>query len=146
MLSCVAAVPVMLTAMACYEYQPSSVSAIHRDERVHVVLSQDASASLASSIGPNATSLDGRVLSVDATSVRLAVTQIARAAGPEEFLKDEPIEVPRAGASVVTVRSFDRLRTFLAIGGLVAGAIAAHSVTDSPGVVAIKGGPPGSTK
>lgn len=146
MLGLVAAVPVITTGTACYEYHTTAVSTIRPDQTVHVVLSPEAAASLASTIGPNASSLDGRVMAVDSRVMKLNLTQIARSVGPEEFLKNEPIDVPVSGASSVTVRSFDRVRTFLVFGGLIASAIAAHAVTDQPGIAAIKGGPPGATK
>lgn len=142
----VAAVPVFLTGTACYEYHSASAFAVRPGETVHLVLSPEATTSLASTIGPNATALDGRVVTVDGSAVRLSVTQIARSVGPEEFLKSEPIDVPAGGASSITVRSFDWMRTTLAFGGLLAGAIAAHSVSNQPGIVTVKGGPTSSTK
>lgn len=142
----VAAVPVMFTGTACYEYHSASPSAVHPGETVHLVLSPEASSSLASTIGPNATALDGRVVAADGGTLRLALTQIARSVGPEEFLKDQVIDVPAGGAPSITVRSVDRMRTVLALGGLLAGAIAAAAVTNQAGIVTIKGGPPGSTK
>jgi hypothetical protein len=143
----VAAVPVMLTGTACYEYHSASAADIHPGETVHLVLRSDASSALAATIGPNATTLDGRVVTVDASAVRLAVNQIARSAGPEEFLKNEPIDVPLGGASSITVRSVDRVRTFVALGGVIAAAIAAHAAaTSQPGIVTVKGGPSTGTK
>jgi hypothetical protein len=136
----------MAAASGCYEYHTASPTDVRPAETVHVVLSSDASTALASTIGPNATSIDGRVLAVDSNRMRLAVTQIARAVGPEEFLQNEPIDVPTRGALAVTVRSVDRLRTALAFGGLLAGVIAAHTLTDSPAVLATKGGPSSGSK
>ena len=124
----------------CYEYHTAAPGAVRPDAMVHVVLSSDASSALASAIGPNATSLDGRVLAIDSSRMRLAVTQIARVVGPEEFLQNEPIDVPTRGALAVTVRSVDRLRTALTFGGLLAGVFAAHALTDSPAIFTTKGG------
>lgn len=140
-----ASVPV-LAGTGCYEYHSASIASVRPTETVHVALSPEATVSLASTIGPNATMLDGEVLSVDANTLRLAVTQIARAVGPEEFLKNEPIDVPASGALEITVRSVDRMRTMLALGGLIAGVIVARVATTSPGVVTVKGGPSTGTK
>jgi hypothetical protein len=101
---------------------------------------------LASSIGPYATALDGRVVAADAGALRLALTQIARSVGPEEFLKDQLIDVPAGSAPSITVRSFDRMRTVLALGGLLAGAIAAAAVTNEAGIISVRGAPSSSTK
>ncbi|HEY6829334.1 MAG TPA: hypothetical protein VI259_20875 [Gemmatimonadaceae bacterium] len=132
---------------ACYEYREASPTAVRPDEMVHVVLSSDASSSLAGSIGPNATSLDGRVVAVDSGRMRLAVTQIARALGPDQFLEDEPIDLPTHGALIVSVRSMDRPRSaLLALSGMVAGFIAVHNLSSSPAIVSTTGAPAGSSK
>jgi hypothetical protein len=142
----VAVVPVLFAGTACYEYHDAELSAVRPNATVHVVLSSDASTSLASTIGPNATSIDGRVLSIDRTTMRLAATQIARVVGPEEFLRDEPIDLPSKGALQISMRSFDRARTILAIGGIIAGVFVAHAATDGPAIGTVRGGPSSGTK
>ena len=123
-----------------------SATAVRPNETVHVVLSSDASSSLAGTIGPNATSIDGRVMSIDSSRIRLAVTQIARVLGPEEFLQYEPIDVPTRGALTISVRSVDRVRTVLAFGTLLAGVFAARMWSTSPGLVSTTGAPAGTSK
>jgi hypothetical protein len=139
---------VLLAAIiaGCYQYHDAVATSVRPDERVHIVLSSDASSSLASTIGPNATSIDGRVLSVDSNRMRLAVTQIARAVGPEEFLQSEPLDVPTRGALAVSVRSVDRFRTLLAFGGILAGVVAAQTLSNSPGVFSTRGAPASGSK
>lgn len=141
-----AAVPTMVVGTACYQYHPTPVSAIHNNDRVHVVLSTETSVALAATLGPNASTLDGRVVDLDGTRVRLALTQIQRVSGPEEFLHGDAIDVPRGGAVAVTVRAFDPLKTALAIGGIVGGAVVGRVILGQGGVSVIKGGPPGTTK
>jgi hypothetical protein len=145
-LALVATVPVLVAGTGCYEYHTGTVTTVRPSEIVHVTLTPEGSSSLAATIGPNATALDGRVLSSDATTLRLALTQIVRGVGPEEFLQNEPIDVPVSGASVITVRSVDRARSFLAFGGLIAGVIAARVFSDQAGVASVKGGPATGTK
>src|SRR5690349_4040642 len=130
----------------CYQYREMSPTTVRPDETVHVVLSGDASSSLAGAIGPNATSIDGRVVSIDSSRICLAVTQIARALGPEEFLQYEPIDVPTRGALTISVRSVDRARTVLAFGGILAGVFAARTLTTAPGIFSTTGAPAGSSK
>jgi hypothetical protein len=137
---------VAAAAAGCYAYHSIPPQALKPDDNVHMVLSSAASSGLASTIGPNATALDGRVLSVDQDRVRIALTQIARAVGPEEFLKDEPVEVPLSGALEVTVRSLDRFRTAITVGGLMSSAFLAHTLTTSPGIGTNKGGPATGSK
>jgi hypothetical protein len=137
---------VAVPTAACYEYQATPADAIRPAQTVHVELTPGGTASLASTIGPNATTLDGRVLSVDPNRFRLALTQIARSVGPEEFLKNEPIDVPRSNALAITVRSVDRPRTLLAIGGLALGILVARMVTNEQGVTTSRSGPSTGTK
>src|SRR5262249_27513446 len=87
----------LLFSVGCYEYREARVTDVRPDATVHVVLSAEAATALAGTIGPNATAIDGRVMSVDTRTLRLSATQIARAVGPEEFLRDEPIDVPASG-------------------------------------------------
>jgi hypothetical protein len=133
-------------AAGCYEYHDARVNDVQPNAMVHVVLSTQGSTSLAATIGPNATSIDGRVLSVDGHTLRLAATQIARVVGPEEFLRNESIDVPTSGALSISARSVSKTRTVLVIGGLVAGLIAGHALVDQPGVFTVKGGPSTGTK
>ena len=141
-----AAVPVLVAGAGCYEYNTTSVERVQPGETVHVVLSPSGSTALASAIGPNATTLDGRILRQDPSELTLAVTQIERSVGPEEFMRDEAIAVPTQHAASITVRRLDRPRTFLTVGALVASVFLAHVVTQQAGVVTVKGGPPTGTK
>ena len=136
----------MFASTACYEYRDVRLSDVRPNADVHIVLSTEASTSLARTIGPNASSIDGRVLSVGDRTMRVAATQIARVVGPEEFLRFEPIDVPAAGALSISIRSFDRPRTILAVGGILAAAIAAHVVSNQAGIFSTRGGPPTATK
>jgi hypothetical protein len=141
-----AAVPVLVAGTGCYEYNTTSTGGVRAGETVHVVLSPSGSTALASAIGPNATTLDGRILREDSSQLTLAVTQIARSVGPEEFMRDEAITVPTQHAASITVRRLDRPRTFLTVGALLAGVFLAHVVSEQAGVVTVKSGPSTGTK
>lgn len=141
-----ATVPAFVAGTGCYEYGVANVARVQPGQTVHVVLSQSGSAALASTIGPNATTLDGRILRGDAGQLTLAVTQIERSVGPEEFMRNEAITVPTQSTESITVRRLDRPRTFLAIGALLAGAFVAHVASNQAGIVTVKGGPSSGTK
>jgi len=136
----------VLTETACYGYDAAELSAVRPAQTVHMTLSPEAAVALKPAIGPNAATLDGRVLAVEPDHVRIALTQIVRTTGPEEFLQYEPIDVPLAGTSIVSVRKFDRLRTFLAVGGIIGSAIAAAMVAEQPTIATVRGGPGVSTR
>jgi hypothetical protein len=141
-----ATVPAMLAGTGCYEYHATSVSSVKPGQSVHLVLNQEGAASLTSSIGPNAASLDGKIIRTSPNEVVLAVTQIVRTAGPEEFMKDEPLSIPATGATSVTVRSLDKPRTVLAIGAILTGVILGNIIANQAGIFTTKTGPSGSTK
>ncbi len=101
---------------------------------------------MASTIGPSAAAIDGRVISADATTVRLAATQIVRLVGPEEFLRDEPIAIPSLGVGPVTVRRFDRPRTVLATALIIGGVVLAQVVANQAALFPSKNAPSSSTK
>jgi len=78
--------------------------------------------------------------------VTLAVTQIDRGAQPEQFLKGDPISFSLANVSGVRLRSFDKQRTWLAVGGVVAAIVVGQIFVDQSGIFSTKGAPPSSTK
>jgi hypothetical protein len=141
-----AAVPALAAGTGCYEYNAASVTGVRPGETVHLVLSPSGSTALATAIGPNATTLDGRILRGDSGQLTLAVTQIERSVGPEEFMRDEAITIPTQHTASIAVRRLDRPRTFLTVGALVAGVFLAHVVSEQSGVVTVKGGPSTGTK
>jgi hypothetical protein len=143
-----ASVPALVVGAGtgCYEYTSTALGHVQPGQTVHVVLSPSGSAALASTIGANATTLDGRILRGDSGELTLAVTQIERSVGPEEFMRDESITVPAQNAESVTVRRLDRPRTFLTIGAFVAGVFLAHVASNQAGVVTLRGGPASGTK
>ena len=136
----------VLSETACYGYDAAELGAVRPAQTVHMTLSPEAAVALRPAIGPNAATLDGRVLAVEPDHLRIALTQIVRTTGPEEFLHYEPIDVPLAGTSAVSVRKFDRVRTILAVGGIIGSAIAAAAVAEQPTIATVRGGPGASTR
>ena len=141
-----AVVQALVAGAGCYEYHATTPGGVQPGEIVHVVLNSSTSATLASTIGPNATTLDGRLLRGDSNQLTLAVTKIERSVGPEEFMRNEAVGIPTQSAETITVRRLDRPRTFLTVGALIAGVVFAHVVSEQAGVIAVKGGPPSGTK
>jgi hypothetical protein len=113
---------------------------------VYVDLTAPGAAALAPTIGPNATALNGRVLRRTGDDLTLAVTQIDRSSGPEQFLKGDPISFSLLNVSAVRRRSFDRQRTVLAVGGVIAAIVVGQIFVDQSGIFSNKGTVSGSTK
>ena len=81
----------MLAGAACYQYRTSGPDAVQPGQIVHADLTAPGAAVLAPAIGPNATALNGKVLSRAGNDVTLAVNQIDRGSAPEQFLNGEPL-------------------------------------------------------
>ena len=142
----VAAVPAIFAGTACYQYRTVGPEAVQPGQTVHLDLTAPGATALASAIGPNATALNGRVLTRAGNDVTLAVTQIDRANGPEQFLKGDPIGISLQNVAGLQLRSFDKQRTALAIGGVIAAVVVGQIFIDQSGVFVNKNNPSGSTK
>jgi hypothetical protein len=141
----IAAVPV-LTGTACYQYRAAPVESIEVGKIVHATLTADGTREAVSMLGPAATGIEARVVSRTPADVTFAVTRIERSYGPEQFLRDEPVTLPLSSLGMLEVRSPDRARTILAVGGILAAVIAGQVFVDQAGVFSTKGAPPSSTK
>ena len=141
-----ATVPAMLAGTGCYEYQQSPVSSVRPGQTVHLVLTPTGAAGLAATIGPNASSVDGKIVGATANELTLAVTQIARTSGPEEFMKDEPLTVPFTSATSATTRSLDKPRTVLAVLAILGGVVLGNVIANQAGIFSSKNAPAGSSK
>lgn len=141
-----AAVPALVAGTACYQYQTTRSDAVQPGQIVHVDLTAPGAAALAPTIGPNATALNGRVLTRAGDDLTLAVTQIDRSNGPEQFLKGDPVSFSLLNVSTVQRRRFDRQRTVLAVGGVIAAIVVGQIFIDQSGIFGNKGTISGSTK
>jgi hypothetical protein len=141
-----AAVPVLFAGTACYQYRTSGPDAVQPGQIVQVDLTAPGAATLASAIGPNATALNGRVITRAGNDVTLAVTQIDRSNGPEQFLRGEPISFSLANTAAIKLRRFDKQRTFLAVGGVIAAVVVGQIFIDQSGIFSNKGTTSGNTK
>lgn len=141
-----AAVPVLLAGTACYQYRTSGRDAVQPGQVVHIDLTAPGAAALAPAIGPNATALNGKVLTRAGNDLTLAVTQIDRGSAPEQFLRGEPISLSFDNVLGIRMRRFDTPRTVLAIGGIIAAVVAGQAFLDQSGIFTNKGIGSGNTK
>lgn len=123
--------PALIAGSACYEYHAASIDDLHAGQRVRVVLNRSGTDALAQKIGPGAASLGGRVVARSPADLTLALTEISRTTGREEFLEGETLNVPRSSADRFAVRSVDVSRTALIVVALVAG-VAAGQILATP--------------
>lgn len=105
---------------------------------MRVVLNATGADALAPKIGPDASTLSGRVTASSPTDLTLAVTEISRTTGREEFLEGQTLSVPRSSADKFAVRGIDVSRTALIVVALVAG-VAVGQVLATPKASAASG-------
>ncbi|HXT15100.1 MAG TPA: hypothetical protein VN706_05690 [Gemmatimonadaceae bacterium] len=142
-----ATVPAIIVGTGCYGYESAPRTAVRPGQSVRVTLTPAGAAALAGSIGPGATSLDGRIVRRTDTELTLALTQVARGPDqPEEFLQNEPLTMSFANGETFAVRGLDKTRTALTVGGIAALVIAGKAFISQPGIFTTKGGVSQSTK
>lgn len=111
-------------------------------ERVSVVLVPSEAPALAPLLGPDAASVQGKLTALAPADMTIALTQIARGSGPEQFLSDQPVTLPRQSAASIAVRRLDRPRTLLAVVGIAAAIVAGQVFINQSGINGAKSGPP----
>ena len=141
-----ATVPAMLAGTGCYEYQASSLSSVKPGESVHLVLNHEGAASLAADRPERREPRRQDHSHLADRGHRGHHANRPDPVGPEEFMKDEPLSVPAAGATSVTVRSLDKPRTVLAIAAILTGVVLGNVIVNQAGIFATKSVPSGSTK
>jgi hypothetical protein len=142
-----AAAAILCAAAACYQYEPASLTAVTPGRTVRVTLTPAGANALALAIGPGATALDGRVMRRTDADVTLALTQIARGPEqPEQFLQNDPLTLSLASSPSFALRVFDKPRTALTFGGILAVIVAGRVFMNQAGIFSAKGTVSQSTK
>ena len=110
--------------VGCYTYTPVDSAQVASGEPVRVVLTDEGSFTVARSIGPYGSSLDGRITQKDDSGFVMSVTQVKRRSGVEETWRGESVRIPRTMVSSMTLPKLSRTRSLLAAGGIVVTAMA----------------------
>ena len=114
-------------------------------EVVRLAVTARGAEQLAPQVGPRVESLSGRVIHPRDSALVVAVSEVTRSRGAEEFWTGDSIRVPLSGVGGVTVRRFDRSRTVLTVAGAVIGLVLARRLVEETGVFGTRVNPqPGS--
>jgi hypothetical protein len=131
----VALLPFLLSACYSYARAPAGARLGGGPVRVTLVgeaLPDSARGALAAQVGPSAAVLEGRAAAAPANGwLALAVTQVTRANGVDEFWRGERVRVPVGALARVEVRRFDRRRTAALVAGVAGGVLFARSLRGS---------------
>jgi hypothetical protein len=129
---CVAASSTL--AAGCYAYRPADLSGLRSGEAVHVELTPSGAEEITHQLGPRVASLDARVVGPRDSALVLAVRQLTRSRGTEEFWTGDSVTVPVRALSSVSVRRFDRTRTWLAVGASAIGIVVMRQAIIESGI------------
>jgi hypothetical protein len=121
-------------AGACFAYRPADPSGLRSGEAVHVELTPSGAEEITHQLGPRVASLDARVVGPRDSALVLAVRQLTRSRGMEEFWTGDSVSVPVRALSSVSVRRFDRNRTWLAVGASLVGIVVMRQAIIESGI------------
>ena len=123
-----------IQAAGCFAYRPSDPSHVRMGEVVRVAVTPRGAEQLTQQVGPRVETLAGRVIHPRDTALVVAVSELTRSRGAEEFWTGDSVSVPLSGVGGLTVRRFDRTRTWLTVGGAVIGIALLRRVVHDAGV------------
>jgi hypothetical protein len=132
-------------AGGCFAYRPADLGGVRAGESVRVELTPVGTQEITQQVGPRVETLGGRVIFPRDSSLVVAVRQITRSRGMEEFWTGDSVTVPARAVSSLAVRRFDRNRTLLAVTGTVVGVLVMRRVIEEAGIFGSRPGrpPPG---
>ena len=138
--------PVLLVLGACYRYVPMPTPQPAVGTEVRSYLTPEGKTSLATTLGRDVSSIDGRVLAEQPNVWRLSVSQTGTSDSRRVSWMGEPVDIPKSAIDRFQMRVLDRPRTIrtaiLAVIGGVAVGLAIRGITTSDGGAPGPGGPP----
>jgi hypothetical protein len=123
-----------ILVVGCFAYRPSESSRVRMGDVVRVSVTPQGAEQLTRQVGPRVASLGGRVIQPRDTALVVAVSEVTRSRGTEEFWTGDSVSVPLSGVGGVSVRRFDRNRTLLTVTGAVIGIVLMRRVIDDAAI------------
>lgn len=111
--------------VGCYSYQPVQTQPPAAASRVSVRLSDGGRTEMASRVGASTDRIEGRLLSIDSTSIRMTVSRVIDVRGNASNWLGEEITVPKAAILDYQDRPFSRSRTVALVGAIIGGVVLA---------------------
>lgn len=107
-----AVVIAIVSSAACYAQVPiTDASAAPAGEPVHAVLTPYGSVEMVSKLGPNVHEVDGRLVSLDTSTVTIALATTVGLDGSQQNWSGDRIEFPRTVLDQLTTSRFSAKRT-----------------------------------
>lgn len=138
--------PLLLCLGACYRYVPLPTPQPDVGAEVRSFLTPEGRTSLATTLGRDVSTFDGRVMTEQSNVWRFAVTQTSTGEDRRVSWTGEPVDVPKSAIARMQLRVLDRPKTFrtaiFAVLGGVAVGLAIRGISSSDGGSGGPGGPP----
>ena len=131
---------------ACYTYRPVPGPDPVVGSRVSARLTDDGIHEMETTLGPDVAEVEGQLLAVDSSGLRLAVTQVQDRRGVQSDWRRETIELPRRAVANLEERQLSKGGTVLLGGAAVGGMVAIYSLLGGPGIFEGSGGSGGGGK
>lgn len=123
-----------IQATGCFAYRPLDAGGVRGGEVVRVAITPRGAEELTRQVGPRVESLGGRMLRPRDTTLVVAVSELTRARGTEEFWTGDSVSVPLSSVGALFVRRFDPTRTLLAVTGAAVGILLVRRAIDEAGL------------
>lgn len=108
----------------CYAYSPLATDAARGGADIRVALTDAGARELASYLGRDVETVDGRLVASDSAGLTLSVRTTTTSSGVESYWRGERVLIPAAVVASTQVRRLSRTRSALVAAGIVAGAAA----------------------
>lgn len=109
-------------AGGCYSYTPVALGAARPGTRLRAELTAVGSDSLARTMGPGITAVEGALLSASPQALTLALRAVRQQGQADQIWRGERVSVPTTAIAQVRERRLSRLRTgMVAVGAVLAG-------------------------
>jgi hypothetical protein len=133
-------------ASGCFAYRSAPPAAVRVGQEVRVTLTPAGAEEIRQQVGPRVETLGGRVIAPRDSVLTVAVTQLSRARGSDEFWTGDSVIVPIHALRALSVRQLDRKRTWLAVGGALVAVFVMRHVVEEAGVFGSRPAPPPGTQ
>jgi len=130
----------------CYYYQPLASPNPAPGSYLSATLTDTGADHLARTIGPDALSMRGHLVSSDSSALTFAVTAVSLHHGETVTWKGEPVTVNRQYVTALQQRRLAKGRTVLFIGAAVVGLVTTYKVSQGLGLIPTIGGTGGPPK
>lgn len=136
-----------LLMTACHNYVPVTSQSVAPGRMAQVRLTDRGAADLAQFVGPYARVIEGRVASIDDSTIAMSVTELTRANDVTETWRGERVTVPRSNVAELSLAQFSKSRTGVLIAGMaLVGVVAGAALGGGGGFGSSGGGRTGGGK